>query len=100
VGLFPVYATDITNYLLSNGCYDTEAFNNSETMEVLMRMETELKKIAEYYSLPFVNVFRECGISVSNMSSFYYTESNGLPKSCWYERVGETVAAHLKRFLA
>lgn len=100
VGLFPVYAVGSTDYLLSNGCYDTEAYNNSETMVVLVKMESELKKIAEYYSLPFINVFRECGISVSNMSSFYYAASGGLPKSCWYERVGETVAAHLKRFLA
>jgi hypothetical protein len=99
IGLFPVYTTGPTDYLLSNGCYDTEAYNNAEMMEALVKKETELRKIAEYYALPFLNVFRECGISVSNMLAFYYGLAYTLPMSTGYERFGETVAAQLKRFL-
>ena len=99
VSLFPLHSVTAANYLLPNGSYDTVAYNSVERMETMRKMEVELKKIADYYSIPFINVFRECGIGINNMLTYYNASANVHPKNEGYYRFGETVASALARNL-
>lgn len=100
VSMFPLHSVTASEYLLPNGSYDTVAYNSVARMGNMRKMEIELKKIADYYSLPFINVFRECGIGINNMLTYYNASANVHPKNEGYYRFGETVAAQLKRCLA
>ena len=99
VSMFPLHAVTASEYLLPNGSYDTVAYNQVSRMNTMRNMEVELKKIAEYYSLPFINVFRECGIGINNMLTYYNASANVHPKKEGYYRFGETVVGQLKRYL-
>ncbi len=99
VSMFPMHAVTASEYLLPNGSYDTVAYNSAMRMENMRKMEVELKKIAEFYSLPFLNVFAECGIGINNILKYYNTLANVHPKNEGYHRFGETIAMQLQRFL-
>ena len=99
VSMFPMHSVTASEYLLPNGSYDTVAYNQVSRMDTMRNMEAELKKIADYYSLPFINVFRECGIGINNMLTYYNASANVHPKNEGYYRFGETVATQLKRYL-
>lgn len=99
VSMFPMHSVTASEYLLPNGSYDSVAYNSTGRMVDMRKMEVELKKIADFYSLPFLNVFRECGIGINNMLTYYNASANVHPKNEGYYRFGETVAAQLKRFL-
>jgi hypothetical protein len=94
-----MHSVTASEYLLPNGSYDTVAYNSSSRMGAMRKMEAELKKIADFYSLPFLNVFRECGIGINNMLTYYNANANVHPKKEGYYRFGETVAAQLKRYI-
>lgn len=100
VSMFPLHSVTASDYLLPNGAYDTVAYNSVSRMETMRNMQVELAKIAEFYSVPFINVFAECGIGINNMLTYYNATANVHPKNEGYYRFGETVAAQLKRFLA
>ena len=97
--MFPMHSVTASEYLLPNGSYDTVAYNSTGRMVNMRKMEVELKKIADFYSLPFLNVFRECGIGINNMLTYYNTSANVHPKNEGYYRFGETVAAQIKKYL-
>lgn len=99
VSQFPMHSVTASEYLLPNGSYDSVAYNSTGRMVNMRKMEVELKKIADFYSLPFLNVFRECGIGINNMLSYYNASANVHPKNEGYYRFGETVAVQLKRYL-
>jgi fructose-specific phosphotransferase system component IIB len=99
ISQFPMHSVTASEYLLPNGSYDSVAYNSTGRMVDMRKMEVELKKIADFYSLPFLNVFRECGIGINNMLTYYNASANVHPKNEGYYRFGETVAAQLKRFL-
>lgn len=99
VSQFPMHSVTASEYLLPNGSYDTTSYNKVSRMETMRKMEVELKKIADFYSLPFLNVFRECGIGINNMLTYYNASANVHPKNEGYYRFGETVAAQLMRLL-
>lgn len=100
VSMFPLHSVTASDYLLPNGSYDTVAYNSVSRMEMMRKMQVELAKIAEFYSVPFINVFAECGIGINNMLTYYNASANVHPKNEGYYRFGETIAAQLKRFLA
>ena len=99
VSLFPLHAVTASNYLLPNGTYDSAAYDKSGRMVSMRKMQVELSKIARFYSLPFIDVFAECGIGISNMLEFYNATANVHPKNEGYYRFGETVAVQLKRYM-
>lgn len=99
VSMFPMHSVTASEYLLPNGSYDTVAYNSTGRMVNMRKMEVELKKIADFYSLPFLNVFRECGIGINNMLTYYNASANVHPKKEGYYRFGETVAAQIKKYL-
>ena len=99
VSMFPMHSMTASECLLPNGTYDSVAYNSVARMENMRKMEVELKKIADFYSLPFLNVFRECGIGINNMLTYYNASANVHPKEEGYYRFGETVATQIKRFL-
>ena len=66
---------------------------------MMRNMQIELAKIAEFYSLPFLNVFAECGIGINNMLKYYNAQANVHPKNEGYYKFGETIATQLKRYL-
>ena len=68
-------------------------------MEIMRKMQVELTNIAKFYSLPFLDVFAECGIGINNMLTYYNTSANVHPKNEGYYKFGETVATQLKRYL-
>ena len=99
VSMFPLHAVTASEYLLPNGTYDTAAYNKVQRMEIMRKMQVELNNIAKFYSLPFIDVFAECGIGISNMLTYYNAQANVHPKNEGYYKFGETVATQLKRFL-
>lgn len=99
VSHFPHHSVTASEYLLPNGAYDSASYDKVSRMEMMRNMEVELKKIAEFYSLPFLNVFAECGIGINNMLKYYNASANVHPKNEGYYRFGETVAAQIERFL-
>ena len=99
VSMFPLHAVTASEYLLPNGTYDTAAYNKVHRMEIMRKMQVELNNIAKFYSLPFIDVFAECGIGISNMLTYYNAQANVHPKNEGYYKFGETVATQLKRFL-
>lgn len=99
VSHFPHHSVTFSEYLLPNGAYDSASYDKVSRMEMMRNMEVELKKIADFYSLPFLNVFRECGIGINNMLTYYNASANVHPKNEGYYRFGETVAAQLKKYL-
>jgi hypothetical protein len=99
VSLFPLHAVSASEYLLPNGTYDTAAYNQVSRMENMRKMQVELNNIAKFYSLPFLDVFAECGIGISNMLTYYHAQANVHPMNEGYYRFGETVAIQLKKFL-
>lgn len=99
VSLFPLHSVTASEYLLPSGAYDSVSYNGERRMEIMRNMQVELAKIAEFYSLPFLNVFAECGIGINNMLTFYHASANVHPKPIGYERFGETVASQLSRYL-
>lgn len=100
VSMFPLHSATSSEFLLANGSYDSVAYNQVGRMDIMRKMQVELKKIADFYSLPFLNVFAECGIGINNMLTFYNASANVHPKNDGYYRFGETVAAQLKRYLS
>ena len=99
VSMFPMHAVTASEYLLPNGTYDTTAYNKVSRMVDMRKMQVELNNIAKFYSLPFIDVFAECGIGISNMLTYYNAQANVHPKNEGYYKFGETVATQLKRFL-
>lgn len=99
VSLFPMHSVTASEYLLPNGTYDTAAYNKVSRMENMRKMQVELGNIAKFYSLPFLDVFAECGIGISNMLTYYNASANVHPKDEGYYKFGETIASQLKRYI-
>lgn len=99
VSLFPMHSVTASEYLLPNGTYDTAAYNKVSRMENMRKMQVELGNIAKFYSLPFLDVFAECGIGISNMLTYYNASANVHPKNEGYYKFGETIASQLKRYI-
>lgn len=99
VSMFPLHSVTASEYLLTNGTYDTSSYNKVARMETMRKMQVELGNIAKYYSIPFLDVFTECGIGISNMLTYYNAQANVHPKNEGYYKFGETVATQLKRYL-
>lgn len=99
VAMFPAHAVSSAEYQMPNGYYNSaEYYNNSRMLTMRHHRET-LKEIANFYSIPFIDVFEECGIGITNMLTYYQVNANVHPKNEGYIRFGQTIAAQIKRFL-
>ena len=99
VAMFPSLSFTAADYLLPNGTYDTKAFYDSARVAAMRTMRTNLGAISEFYSVPFADVFRDCGITISNYLEYYYTTANVHPMTQGYLRFGETIAAQIRNFV-
>lgn len=98
IGIFPIHATTPSSYLLPNGNYDTYTYSLSDRMVRNKHFAEVLSEIADYYHIKTINVFNECGITITNYST-YYNNNNVHPKDVGYERFGEVVSAGIKKYL-
>lgn len=99
VSMFPLHAVTAEDFRLPNGYFDTDRYDKESRMVTMRHHQEVLKEIANYYSLPFINIFEECGIGITNMLTYYQATANVHPKVTGYERFGETVSGEIKRFL-
>ena len=99
ISMFPFHSSNSTDYNLENGMRDEYAYSISRNMRFMEHHQNTLKQIANFYKLPFLNVFEECGITINNMLEYYHTQQNVHPKIEGYNRFGETVAYFLKKYL-
>ena len=100
IGSFPSHAAKPSTYLKPNGTYDTYAYSQSDRMQRFEHFSNVLEDIAKFYSVGFINVFKDCGITISNKNSFYINESTNVhPIDAGYERFGETMAAGILRYI-
>lgn len=95
IAAFPFHAVTATDYLLPNGRYDSKAYSETTRMQRMKVFREYLNQIAEYYSIPLVDVTYKCGIGINNMLSYYQATANVHPKEEGYIRFGKTVAAEL-----
>jgi len=99
VAVFPIHAVTASEFLLPNGTYDSASYYNAPRMVNARNKEEVLKDIADFYSIPCLDVFGECGIGISNMLEYYNSVANVHPKTEGYLRFGQTVASLIKRHL-
>ena len=99
VSMFPLHSVTAENFRLPNGYYDTDRYNKESRMNIMRHHQEVLKEIANYYSLPFINIFEECGIGITNMLTYYRSTANVHPMDTGYIRFGETVAVQIKKYL-
>lgn len=99
VSLFPMFGHTAADYLLPDGTYDTNEFYNSQRLVSMRTMRTNLGAIAEFYCVPFMDVLKDCGITISNLLQFYNSTANVHPKQEGYVRFGETIATKIKHFV-
>lgn len=99
VSMFPLHAVTAEDFKLPNGYYDTDRYNKEERMNIMRHHQEVLKEIANFYSLPFINIFEECGIGITNMLTYYQAQANVHPMNTGYYKFGETVAGEIKRFV-
>lgn len=97
IAMFPAHSVTANEYLQNNGYYDTAGYSKNDRMLVMNNFQDILKSIANFYSIPFINVFKECGINITNILTYYNSIANVHPKKEGYIKFGETVAAQLKR---
>lgn len=100
VSMFPLHAVTASEFIFPNGYYDTNRYNQESRMNIMRHHQDVLKEIADYYSLPFINVFKECGIGITNMLTYYRPNADVHPMDAGYVRFGETVAGLIKRFVS
>lgn len=100
VSMFPLHAVTAEDFKLPNGYYDTDRYNKEERMNIMRHHQEVLKEIANFYSLPFINIFEECGIGITNMLTYYQAQANVHPMNTGYYKFGETVAGLIKRFVS
>jgi hypothetical protein len=97
--MFPSLTYTANNYKLPNGMFDVKSYYDSGGMSSMRVMRTNLSAVADFYNLPFADVFKDCGISISNMLQFYNEVANVHPKNEGQKRWGETISAIIKRFV-
>lgn len=97
VSMFPSLAYTADDYKLANGLYDVKAYYDSQRMSSQRTMRTNLSAIADYYTIPFADLFKDSGISISNMLQFYQANANVHPKKEGYERWGDVMASLIRR---
>lgn len=98
VSMFPLHAVTAEDFRLPNGYFDTDRYNKESRMNTMRHHQEVLKGIANFYSLPFINVFESCGIGITNMLTYYQQKANVHPMDSGYDRFGETVAGLVKSF--
>lgn len=99
VTAFPRHNTKPASYMRADGTYDTLAWRTNEAYEAQNEKRIAgLQSLCDFCGVTFVNVDRECGITLSNYST-YYPDGNVHPKAAGYTRIGEVVASNLKRYL-
>lgn len=99
VSQFPMHSVTQAEYLLPSGAYDTASYNSTTRMAAMRTMSEQLGLIASFYAIPFLNVFSECGITISNITQYYNDAANVHPKNTGYVRFGDTIAMQLLKHL-
>ena len=99
IGMFPFHMATQSEYLLSNGLYDTASYYNTNRMQRMLTLNQVLKDVADFYSIPFVNIVENWGVSISNLTPYYNAVANVHPTVIGYERIGESVAALINQKL-
>ena len=99
VSMFPLHSATAADFLLPTGAYDTYTYSQQSRVKIMNHHQEVLKSIANFYSLPFINVYEHCGIGISNMLTYYNAQANVHPKNEGYIRFGETVASMIKGYL-
>lgn len=99
VGMFPIHACKKSDFVdEASGRYKTYEYSQSDRMLRAANFEKMIKAIADYYCIPMVNVFRDCGIGITNYSE-YYDDNNVHPHDNGYERWGTVISAGLLNFI-
>lgn len=86
------------NYLKANGLYDEVAFYNSVNPTNVKEIE-RCKAIADLYRLKFIDVYTYCGISASNLTTFYPAAANVHPSATGYARWGDIIAGEIQGWI-
>ena len=95
LAMFPAHSVTSANYLLPNGLYDTKAYNETDRVKNMEILRGVLYDIADYYHIPFLDIYGKCGISINNMLEYYNPSANVHPKESGYIKIGKTVASEL-----
>lgn len=95
IAMFPAHSVTSANYLLPNGLYDTKTYNETERVKNMESLRGILHDIADYYHIPFLDIYGKCGISINNMLEYYNPSANVHPKESGYIKIGKTVASEL-----
>lgn len=95
---FPNFKCVHGDYLRYDGVPDQDAFYNSSVMEKNRAFFSFLKEIAAYYNIPYIGVGEECGINITNISTFY--PSNDIhPNHDGFERMARYVAREIQKYV-
>lgn len=93
---FPSIYVALTDYLLPNGTYDNVAWYNTPRMENGRERNAMLRSIADFYTIPYLPVYEEEGITLENLNLYYY-ENNVHPKEEGYSHWGKIIARQIKQ---
>ena len=97
---FPSISRTQSEYLQDDGTYNSNSFRDYQTNTQKQPQRTEtLRSIAEYYDLPFVDVWSRVGIGINNLTTFYPETANVHPKTEGYQRFGDVVSSILMQIL-
>lgn len=76
--------------LRSNGTIDIETFNNGMRRQNINALFDCQKAVARLYNIPILDIEKESGINIYNVSNFYYSKDVH-PKKEGYYRWAETI---------
>ena len=102
VSLFPSVSATAADYLLPSGVYDTKSFYKRFS-KAMRTMEENLSLIAETFCVPFINLWRNSGINISNRTQgdkpFYPPAANVHCNKEGQIRWGDLAASLIRQFV-
>lgn len=97
VAMFPAHGVTASEYLKPNGLYDTALYSTNSRVVAMNSHKEVLASIADFYNLPYADVYSECGIGINNLLTYYNATANVHPMNEGYIRFGTTLANIIKR---
>lgn len=95
---FPQIKQTQADYLKDNGFYDEVAFYNAVNPNN-QTMIKRYKAIADLYRLKFIDIYSICGITATNLTTFYPEKANVHPAQNGYRRIGELMAGEIQGWI-
>lgn len=93
---FPRHSVTPSTYQNADGTYNVETWKQTEFEVMGDNLIAYQEKIAKLFNIPFVNIDRDINITLSNLSTFY-NNNNVHPKTVGYTRIGDVMAANIKK---